>query len=394
MTRDDPTSPETRCARGTEAPRSGTDPLVPPLQLSAVWQVASLDQVDALYEGREAGFIYARDGHPNLTQLARKMASLEGTAAAWVGASGMAVESAVLLSALRAGDHVALADGVYGKTGRLVSELERFGVTSTRFDAARPNRLRAILEPRTRLVFVETLSNPLLRLADIPALASETHGSGASLVVDHTFAPLLCQPIALGADLVTHSVTKLIGGHSDLTLGVVAGATGPIERIASIGSTFGLTGNPFECWLALRGMATLALRSQRACASALAVAERLQSHQAVRAVHYPGLPSHPDHDRARTMLSGGFGTIVTIDLESRPRADAFIRALAGRIPLAPSLGDVATTLSHPATTSHRGQTPGEWSRQGITPGLIRISVGLEAPDDLIRELEAALEHVG
>ncbi len=232
-----------------------------------------------------------------------------------------------------------------------------------------------------------------MRLADIAGLAEVAHTAGAMLVIDHTFAPLLCRPLELGADAVVHSATKLIGGHSDLTLGLLAGSKALIGRAAEVASTFGLTGNPFESWLALRGMATLALRSSRACASALALAERLSGHDEVAAVHYPGLPGHPDHALAARVLRGGFGTIVTIDLATRERADAFIRALE-HIPFAPSLGDVATTLSHPATTSHRGQSPEQWAAQGITPGLVRLSIGLEDPDDLWGELDRALRQGG
>ncbi len=382
--------PETTCARPAPEPRSANAPLSPPIHLSAVYRLEGLEQVDALNGGKAAGFIYARDGHPNASQLAAKVAALEGAEAALVCASGMAAEAAALLATLDGGDHVALSEGVYGKTAVLLRrELSRFGIASSPFDATRPETLRAALMPRTRLVFAETLSNPLLRLADIGGLSEVAQQAGAILVIDHTFAPLLCRPLELGADLVTHSATKLIGGHSDLTLGLLAGSTERIARAGAVASAFGLTGNPFESWLALRGIATLGLRSARACATAQELAGRLGRQPGVRAVHYPGLPSHPDHARALAVLPGGFGTIATIDLGDRDRADAFIRALR-HIPFAPSLGDVSTTLSHPATTSHRGQSPEHWARQGITPGLVRLSFGLEDPDDLWDDLRQAL----
>jgi cystathionine beta-lyase/cystathionine gamma-synthase len=385
--------PETTCARPADWPESATPPLAPPIQISAVYHVADLGQVDALYQGDARGFIYARDGHPNAAQLAAKVAALEDAEAALVCASGMAAESAVLLAHLEAGAHVAISDGLYGRTVALVGrELARFGVGHALFDATRPETLRSALTPATRVVFVETLSNPLVRLADVAGLAPIAHEAGALLVVDHTFAPLLCRPLELGADAVIHSLTKLLGGHSDLTLGVVAGSRALVDRASAVASTFGLTGNPFESWLALRGIATAAVRSDRACASALTLAERLAGHPKVRAVHYPGLPGHPDHARAARVLSGGFGTIATIDLGGRREADAFIGALS-HIPFAPSLGDVATTLSHPATTSHRGQSPEQWARQGITPGLVRLSIGLEHPDDLWDDLARALDAV-
>lgn len=383
-------SPDTICAHPAEPRSSASHPLNPPIHLSAVHRIASLDEIDDLYEGRKAGYTYRRDGDANSDLLARKIAELEGAEDAIVCASGMGSEAALFLALLSAGDEVALSDNLYGKTVTLVGrELSRFGITHRFFDATRPETLRDAMSARTRLVFVETLSNPLVRLADIPGLAEVAHANNAALAVDHTFAPLLCRPIALGADYVVHSLTKLIGGHSDLILGLIAGPVEGIARARSVASSFGLMGNPFESWLAMRGVATLALRSARACSNALNLAERLAAHDAVRAVHYPGLPSHPDHARAGKTLCGGFGTIATIDLGGRAEADHFIRGLK-MIPFAPSLGDASTTLSHPATTSHRNQTPDQWAKQGISPGLIRLSFGLEDPDDLWRDLGGAL----
>jgi cystathionine beta-lyase/cystathionine gamma-synthase len=384
--------PSTICARPTQAPSSSTQPLATPLQLSTVYRVADLRQVDALYQGEETGYTYARDGHPNATELAEKVAALEGAEAALVCASGMAAEATVFLSMLGQGDEIAISEGLYGRTVALVGrELSRFGVGHRLFDATRPQTLYEAITARTRLVFAETISNPLLRLADISGLAEvlDSTGSDAKLVIDHTFAPLLCRPLALGAIAVTHSLTKLISGHSDVTLGALAGSQALIDRAKVVASTFGMTGHPFDCWLALRGVSSLSVRSDRACATALVVAERLAAHPNVKSVRYPGLPTHPDHDRARKVLSGGFGTIVTIDLGAQAEADAFIRALQ-HVPFAPSLGDAATTLSHPATTSHRGQTEEQWARQGITPGLIRLSIGLEDPEDLWSDFRQAL----
>lgn len=384
-------SPETLCARTPKTPESRTRPLSPPISPSVVFTIDDLEQVDALYQGVETGFIYARDGHPNATQLAQKLAGLEGTEAGLVCSSGMAAEAAVLLALLDAGTEAALSEGVYGKTATLLHrELARFGVTVRPFDATRPETLREVLTPSCRLAFVETISNPLLRIADLDGLADVSRSAGVTLIVDNTFAPMICRPAEHGAEVVTHSLTKLIGGHSDLTLGAALGSSSLIQRTAEVASTFGMTGNPFECWLCLRGLTTLGVRSRRACATALELAHRLEAHAAVRAVHYPGLPSHPDHDRAGRLLQGGFGTIVTIDLGGRDQAQAFIRTLR-QIPFAPSLGDVATTLSHPATTSHRGQPPEQWARQGITHGLIRLSIGLEDPDDLWADLASALD---
>jgi cystathionine beta-lyase/cystathionine gamma-synthase len=386
--------PATLCARGPDPVRSATQPLAPALVLSSVFRVEGLDQIDALYNGTTSGFIYARDGHPNAAALAARVAELEGAEAGLVCPSGMAAESVLFLASLGQGDEIAVSDGLYGKTVVLARELGRFGVVHRFFDSTRPETLAAVLTSRTRLVFAETISNPLVRVADIPGLATALRGSGsdARLVLDHTFAPLLCRPIALGADGVTHSLTKLIGGHSDLTLGLLAGPRDLIDRATAVSSAFGLTGNAFESWLALRGIATLSLRSERACANALGLAERLEAHPKVLAVHYPGLASHPDHARAAAILKGGFGTIATIDVGGREQADALIRGLR-HVPFAPSLGDVSTTLSHPASTSHRGQSAEQWSRQGITPGLVRLSIGIESLDDLWDDFRQALDRL-
>jgi cystathionine beta-lyase/cystathionine gamma-synthase len=384
--------PETLCARAaTDPPHSSTLPLAPPIQLSAVYRLAGLGQLDAMRLGDEQGFVYARDGEPNSAHLAARLADLERAEAGLVAASGMAAEAAVLLGVLGQGDEVAVSDGLYGKTVALIrGELARFGVGHRVFDATRPETLRDALTPRTRIVFAETLSNPLVRLADVAGLAEVIHDAGAVLVIDNTFAPLLCRPLELGAAAVTHSLTKLIGGHADVTLGLLAGSRELVDRAAEIVSAFGFNGNPFESWLTLRGLATLGLRSARGCATALTLAARLAGHPRVAAVHYPGLEEHPDHARARQTLRGGFGTILTIDLGSRDAADAFIGALHD-IPFAPSFGDVVTTLSHPATTSHYGLTAEQWARQGITPGLVRLSIGMEDPGDLWDDLLQALD---
>jgi cystathionine beta-lyase/cystathionine gamma-synthase len=388
----DPDEPRaaTSCARATADAHSSTPPLAPPIQLSAVYRIAGLDQIEALNQGRESGFIYARDAHPNAAQLAAKIALLEGAEAGLVCASGMAAESAVFLAHLSQGDRIVVSEGLYGRTTALVArELARFGIDHAVFDPTRPETLRDALSPNTRVVFVETLSNPLLRVSALDEIAEEARGSHAIVVVDHTFAPLLCRPLERGAELVTHSATKLIGGHSDLTLGVVAGSRSAVDRATVVATTFGLTGNPFESWLALRGTATLALRVARTSATAHELAERLARHPAVSAVHYPGLTAHPDHARACKLLTGGFGAMVTIDLGNRDRADAFIRSLC-HVPFTPSLGDVATTLSHPSTTSHRSLTPEQSARQGIHPGLVRLSIGLEDPRDLWADFDQAL----
>ncbi len=386
-------NPATVCARAPSAAHSSSRPLVPPLDLSVVYCPTDLDHVDALSDGKAEGFIYARDGHPNAAQLAEKMARLEGGEAGLVCASGMGAIAATFLSLLSQNDHLLVASGTYGKTTALVTrQLPRWGIEHSFFDATDARTLRSQLTPRTRLAFAETISNPLLRIADLDGLAVITREAGIPLVVDNTFAPLICRPIEHGATIVAHSATKMIGGHSDLTLGVLVGPRQLIDPIRIVASTLGQTGNPFESWLALRGLSTLSVRMERASRTALELARHFEGHAKINRVHYPGLESHQEFAVASRLLKGGSGPMVTIDLGNRARAECFIRSLVS-IPFAPSLGDVQTTLSHPATTSHRGQDEARLAEQGLSAGMVRISVGLEQPADLWSEFGAALDTI-
>ena len=384
-------NPATVCARAPSPACSTSRPLVPPLDLSVVYCPTDLDHVDALSDGTSEGFIYARDNHPNAAQLAGKMAHLEGAEAGLICASGMGAIASVFLTLLSQNDHALVARGIYGKTTALAArQLPRWGINHDLFDATDVSSLRSRLTPKTRLVFVETISNPLLRVADLESLAAAAGEHGIPLLVDNTFAPLLCRPIERGATLVAHSATKMIGGHSDLTLGVLVGPRAYIDPIRVVASTLGQTGNPFESWLAMRGLATLSLRMERASRTALELARRFEGHRSVNNTCYPGLESHPEFTLAARLLEGGSGAMVTIDLASRARAESLIRSLAS-IPFAPSLGDVQTTLSHPATTSHRGQDEAQLAQQGMSAGMVRISVGLEDVEDLWAEFGRALD---
>ncbi|AMV37645.1 trans-sulfuration enzyme family protein [Planctomyces sp. SH-PL62] len=393
MPHDASASDATRCARAPESPRSISEPLAPPIQLSSVYRIAGLDEVDALFEGRADGFFYARDGHPNAAQLADKLAKLERAEAGVVCASGMGAIAASVLTLAEQGGRILVSEELYGKTTTLIArELARFGVTHDLFDPSKPETLRRALAdaPDARLVVAETLSNPLLRVCDLEGIGAVAREADVPLLIDHTFAPLLCKPIAMGTTLVVHSLTKLIGGHADVTLGAVVGPRELIDRIHAVASTFGQTGSAFDCWLAMRGAVTLPLRVERTSRTALELARRLEVHPKVLRTSYPGLPSHPDHTLAKRQFSGGFGAMISFDAGGREQADRIIRGLRA-IPFAPSLGDAQTTVSHPCTTSHRGQDPAVLGRLGVTPGLIRVSVGLEDVEDLWEDLAQALE---
>jgi cystathionine beta-lyase/cystathionine gamma-synthase len=367
-------------------------PLVPPLYQSSVYTLPDLDALDRIYDGGEPGFIYARDAHPNARQLAAALAAVEGGAWAVVTGSGMAAISAILLATVEKGGRVVASNRLYGRTTQLLhQELARFGVQATFADANDEGAVARALETPARLLFVETVSNPLLRVADLDALGRLAHERGCLFVVDNTFAtPALTRPLERGADLVMESLTKMIGGHSDVTLGVVCGRDDLQAEVAQVVSIWGLASNPFDCWLAERGLATLPLRMRAASANAAALADWLAEQRGVSRVLYPGRPDHPDHALAGRVLQGGCGNMLCFDLAGgRDAVNRFLRRARG-VPFSPSLGHFATTCSHPASTSHRYVSPAERQRQGITDGLVRLSVGVEDLETIQREMAKGL----
>lgn len=355
-------------------------PLVPPLYQSSVYNLPDLDALDRVMNGEEAGFIYARDGHPNAKALADKLATLESANWAIVTGSGMGALAAAFLGYVSAGDRVIASNRLYGRTTKLLrQELARFGVKTTIVDVNDLDAVRAAFARPARVLFVETMSNPLCRVPDVPALADVAHQHGAKLVVDNTFAtPVLFRPLEHGADLVMESLTKVIGGHSDVTLGTLAGNDVDLQpAVAQIVSTWGLAANPFDCWLCERGLPTLAVRMREASRNASLLADWLVAQPGVTRVVYPGRREHEDHAIAGRLFGSEFGSMLCFELAGgREAVNGFIRR-ATRIPFSPSLGHVGTTLSHPDTTSHRYESPGEKRRQGISDGLIRLSVGIE-----------------
>src|SRR5579884_3934934 len=369
-----------------------SEPLVPPLYQSSVYTLPDLDALDGIMNAEAPGFIYARDAHPNARQLAAKLADLEEAEWAAICGSGMAATTAALLAVVQPGDRIVASNRLYGRSTQLIGqELTRFGLAATFVDAGDLGDVRKALQKPARVLFVETLSNPLLRLVDIEALTEMAHENHALLIVDNTFAtPALVQPLKLGADLVIESLTKMIGGHSDVTLGLVCGQGELLPQISAVISIWGLASNPFDCWLAERGLATLALRMRAASANAAALADWLAEQRGVSAVVYPGRPDHPDHELAQRLLSRGMGNMLCFELEGGREAVNRFLHLAPGIPFSPSLGHVATTCSHPATTSHRYVSPAERRRQGISDGLIRLSVGIEDLEWIKEEMARGL----
>jgi len=381
--------------RRTPFPRSATSPLVPPIVPSAVFVARDADHMNGVYEGREQGFTYGREGGPNAELLAAKIASLEGAECGLITSSGMSAVAAILLGLLKAGDHVVAGNQLYGRTLRLVTqELPRLGFATDVVDAADVAAVERAIRPETRLLLVEVVSNPLLRVPDIVELSALARARGVLLVVDNTFpTPLAFRPLALGASIVFHSVTKMLAGHSDLTLGAICAARELATPIREAVVTWGLNGSPFDCWLAERGMHTLELRVARANANAMALADFLARQPAVRRVLYPGRADHPDHAVARRLFGDQFGNMVTFEIAGgRDTVNRFMQALQS-IPFAPTLGDVSTIISHPAVTSHRGLTAAARDALGIHEGTIRVSVGVEALSLLEDEFLTALSAV-
>ena len=337
------------------------------------------------------GYDYARVSNPTRNVLQANLAALEGAAHGVAFASGLAAFDALVKATLGAGDHIVCGADVYGGVDRMLRTVwSRFGLEIDFVDSSDEEKLRAAVRPNTRLLHVETPSNPMMTVSDIAACAEIAHAAGALLSVDNTFAtPFLQRPLDLGADLVLHSTTKYLNGHSDMVGGVLITDSDELaEAFRFQQKTSGTIPGPFDCWLVVRGTKTLHLRMRAHCANARAVAELLARHPEVGTVHYPGLASHPQHALARRQMKD-FGGMVSVEMGSEERANRF--ATSTRIfSLAESLGGVESLVSVPAAMTH-ASVPEEKRREiGLTPGLVRLSVGIEEREDLLEDLERAL----
>jgi cystathionine beta-lyase/cystathionine gamma-synthase len=375
----------TVCLHAGQEPDPSTGAITTPIYQTSTYVQDEL--------GKHKGFEYARTQNPTRMALERNIAAIENGRAGFAFASGMAAIGAVA-TLLRAGDHVIVSDNTYGGTFRLFDKvLSRYGLTFSYVDTARLDELDRAFLPATRMLFVETPTNPIMRLTDLAAAAALAHRHGARLAVDNTFAsPYVQRPIEFGADLVIHSTTKYLNGHSDSVGGVVV-ATGDedIEWLKFVQNAEGAILGPFDSWLVLRGTKTLPIRMIRHNENGLALARFLEDHPKVRRVHYPGLSSHPQHDLATRQMRG-FGGMLAFDLGS---LDAARRVLNGvrLLALAESLGGVETLISHPATMTHASVPAERRAALGITDGLVRISTGIEDIEDLQDDLAQALDLV-
>ncbi len=379
--------------RRTPWPGSVSRPVVTPLQPSVVYRSDSPDQLDQQYAGDVSGFTYSREGHPNASVLARKIDMMEGAEGGIAVASGMAAVTAAMLGLLRSGDHVIGGDQLYGRSLRLMSQdLPRFGITTTLADPTDIGAIEAAVQDNTRMILVEVVSNPTLRIADMEGIAALAREKGILLVVDNTFTtPTAYRPFEHGADVIVHSVTKLLAGHSDAMLGyVVARDPAHQEAITGTAVTMGLTASPFDCWLAERGLYSFDLRYRAASENAAALADHLAGLAGVSRVLYPTRPDHPDHNRATALLGGQGGNMVSFEVAGGRAAANALTLAAENIAFAPTLGDIGTTLSHPASSSHRALSAQERATIGISEGFFRVSVGVEPAEMLCKEFGQAV----
>jgi len=366
------------------------------LYLTSSFVFANAAQAQARFSGVEEGMVYARFTNPTVSMLQQRLAALEGAEACLATASGMAAILSTVMGLCRAGDHLVAARSLFGATQQLFGTiLPRFGIDTSFVIGSRTEDFAAALRPNTRLVFIETPSNPLTEVFDIAALASVAHAGGALLVVDNCFcSPALQQPLKFGADLVIHSATKYLDGQGRVLGGAVCGPRPLIDEVFKFLRTAGPSISPFNAWVILKGLETLPLRMQAQSSGALELARRLERHPRVRRVHYPGLPSHAQHALAMRQQKAG-GAILAFELDE---AEEGARVAAWRVvdrcrllSITANLGDVKTTITHPATTTHGRLSAEERAAAGIGEGLLRVAVGLEAVDDLEADLRRGLD---
>lgn len=373
----------TRAIHDGQEPETLTGAVAVPIYATSTYQQ------DELGSPRQ-GYEYSRVTNPTRDRLETNLASLEGGVAARVFASGMAAVTA-FCQMMKAGDHVVAGDNLYGGTPRFFNQvMSKFGITFTYVDTRNPENVAAAMQPNTRYVFLETPTNPLMALTDIAAVSAVAHRSGAQVIVDNTFmSPYFQRPLELGADMVLHSTTKFLNGHSDGLGGVIVCSTQEqATELAFLQKASGAIMSPFESWLVLRGVKTLAVRMKQHDANGRKVAEFLHAHSKVKQVLYPGLPEHPQHELAKRQMKG-FGSMILFETGSLENAKKLLKQIKVCI-LGESLGGVETLISHPATMTHAALGAEGRAKIGLTDGMVRISVGIEEVEDILADLDQAL----
>ncbi|MCR1898797.1 aminotransferase class I/II-fold pyridoxal phosphate-dependent enzyme [Irregularibacter muris] len=380
---------------GNKMPDSVSPPKVLPIYMSSVFSFDDVETLDAVYAKEAEGYVYSRMSNPVHDSLAEMMAAIEEGQDARVYSSGMAAITMSIMAHVKAGDHIIADRVLYGGSFQfLKDELKKLNIEVTFLDFQKDD-IEKYFRSNTTLVYMETISNPLMNVLDIQKYADMAHSHGTKLIVDNTFAtPVICQPLKLGADIVVYSATKYICGHSDVIGGVVVSDKNTMEKIHQTASIYGPTMSPFDAWILIRSLRTLELRMKQHSENAMKLATFLEKQPQVRKVYYPGLQSSSTHDIAKeTFFNNLYGGMMSIDLAGGEKA-AFdlIRSLES-IKFLPSLASFSTSMSYPAKTSHRGMPEEEREKAGITMGLLRISVGLESTQDLIEEFEKALKTI-
>ncbi|HZT68568.1 MAG TPA: PLP-dependent aspartate aminotransferase family protein [Terriglobia bacterium] len=376
-----------------ESPCPATGALDTPIYQSTTFVSADSDEMAAVYSEEKPGYMYTRYGNPTIHALEAKLAALEGGEAALATSSGMAAVSTAILGYVKAGDHVVAARSIYGATYDFLNrKLPRMGASATFVDSARAEGFEKAIQPNTRLIYFETPSNPVLDVVDIAAVAAVGRAHGIPTMVDNTFAsPALQQPLRLGVTVVVHSATKYLCGHGDAMGGAIIGPRDYISLLVrEVIRDYGGVISPFNAWLILRGIRTLHLRMPAHCSNAQRIAEFLSGHAKVAHVNYPGLPSHPGHTLAKNQMTA-FGAMISFEAKGGYESGKQIMDRVKLFARAASLGDTRSLIVHPASTSHRAVPPEERRAIGITDGLVRLSVGIEAAEDLINDLDQALQ---
>lgn len=383
----------TRAIHAAYDPMNNEGALTPPLHLSSTFVFENTDAGAEIFAGERSGHFYSRISNPTNELLEQRIASLEGAEAGLALASGMGAITATLWTLLQPGDEVITDTTLYGCTFAFMRHgLANWGVTITHVDLTNPDALSAAISKRTRLVYFETPANPNMRIVDIAAVSRIAHSTGASVIVDNTYAtPYLTRPIDHGADLVVHSATKYLGGHGDVVAGLVVGRADEIAQIRLVGmkDMTGAVMAPFNAMLVLRGLKTLALRMERHCETALVVARWLEGHPAIARVDYPGLESFDQRDIVDRQMARP-GAMIAFEIKGGDRAGKEMMDGLRLIARAVSLGDAETLIQHPASMTHSTYTPDERAAHAISEGLLRLSVGLEDAEDIIADLDDAL----
>ena len=385
---------ETDVVHGGQHPDKATGALSPPIYQTSIFVFKDADHGARLFKREEKGHIYTRLSNPTLDLLAQKIAFLESAEAGLISASGLAAIFNVIVAVVKAGENVVSDDTIYGGTFTLFKNvLSRLGIDVIFVDTTETESIEKAINEKTRLLFIETPANPTLKIIDIAKCVEVARANSLPLCVDNTFAtPYLQRPIELGADIVVHSATKYFGGHGDIVGGVAVGKQDFIDAMWTSAKDIGASISPFNAWLILRGLKTLAVRMDRHCDNAMQIAQFLNRQDKVEKVYYPGLKSHPGHETAKKQMSG-FGGMVGFDLKGGMQAGKTLMNSIKLCTLAVSLGDVDTLVEHPASMSHCGYSEKDLLESGIKPGFVRLSVGIEHIDDLLEDLEQALKKI-